>query len=77
MLPSFVSMTKPRSPRSTRKDPLLPLSPGRAERHGFEYIRHLDDVERSRWEETEVQHLGPLFGGFFPAPSTVARGVRD
>jgi transposase len=23
-----------------RKDPLLPLSPGRAERHGFEYIRH-------------------------------------
>lgn len=23
-----------------RKDPVLPLSPGRAERHGFEYIRH-------------------------------------
>lgn len=23
-----------------RKDPLLPLSPGRAERHGFEYYRH-------------------------------------
>ena len=23
-----------------RKDPILPLSPGRAERHGFEYIRH-------------------------------------
>ena len=23
-----------------RKDPLLPLSPGRAERHGFEYVRH-------------------------------------
>jgi transposase len=23
-----------------RKDPMLPLSPGRAERHGFEYIRH-------------------------------------
>jgi len=23
-----------------RKDPLLPLSPGRAERHGFEYIRN-------------------------------------
>jgi transposase len=23
-----------------RKDPLLPLSPGRAERHGFEYFRH-------------------------------------
>jgi transposase len=23
-----------------RKDPVLPLSPGRAERHGFEYMRH-------------------------------------
>jgi transposase len=23
-----------------RKDPLLPFSPGRAERHGFEYVRH-------------------------------------
>lgn len=23
-----------------RRDPILPLSPGRAERHGFEYIRH-------------------------------------
>jgi transposase len=23
-----------------RRDPLLPLSPGRAERHGFEYYRH-------------------------------------
>ncbi len=25
---------------SDRKDPVLPLSPGRAERHGFEYYRH-------------------------------------
>src|SRR5918994_375930 len=23
-----------------RRDPVLPLSPGRAERHGFEYYRH-------------------------------------
>ncbi len=23
-----------------RKDPILPFSPGRAERHGFEYVRH-------------------------------------
>lgn len=23
-----------------RKDPVMPLSPGRAERHGFEYFRH-------------------------------------
>jgi len=24
----------------TRLDPVLPLSPGRAERHGFEYYRY-------------------------------------
>jgi hypothetical protein len=23
-----------------RRDPVLPLSPGRAERHGFKYVRH-------------------------------------
>ena len=23
-----------------RRDPVLPFSPGRAERHGFEYVRH-------------------------------------
>ena len=23
-----------------RRDPVLPVSPGRAERHGFEYVRH-------------------------------------
>jgi len=23
-----------------RKDPVLPLSPGRTERHGFKYFRH-------------------------------------
>ena len=27
-------------PALDRKDPVLPLSPGRAERHGFEYFRH-------------------------------------
>lgn len=27
-------------PALDRKDPVLPLSPGRAERHGFEYGRH-------------------------------------
>jgi len=36
----------------------------------------LEDVERSRWEDTEVQHWKRLFGGLFPAPSTVARHVR-
>src|SRR3989449_8973822 len=40
-----------------RLDPVLPLSPGRAERHGFEYYRHGTRSEerrvgkecRSRW----------------------------
>ncbi len=33
-------MRKPRSKALDRLDPVLPLSPGRAERHGFEYYRH-------------------------------------
>jgi len=36
-----------------RKDPVLPLSPGRAERHGFEYFRH---------------GTLSLYGAFKPAP---------
>jgi hypothetical protein len=40
-------------------------------------LRHLEDVQRSRWDETEVQHWGDLFGAPFPAPSTVARRVRE
>ena len=34
------SMKRPRFRRAGRLDPPLPLSPGRAERHGFEYYRH-------------------------------------
>ncbi len=30
----------PRFKHSTGCDPVLPMSPGRAERHGFEYFRH-------------------------------------
>ena len=33
-------MRRRRSRRSTASIPVLPLSPGRAERHGFEYYRH-------------------------------------
>jgi hypothetical protein len=33
-------MKRPPSRTWDRKDPVLPLSPGRAERHGFEYFRH-------------------------------------
>ncbi len=35
----------------------------------------LEGIARSRWEETEVQHWATLFGGAFPAVSTVARGA--
>ena len=37
----------------------------------------LDDIQRSRWDDTEVRHWGELFGGPFPAPSTVARRLRQ
>ena len=37
---SSVSMKRALSKHSTDLDPVLPLSPGRAERHGFEYFRH-------------------------------------
>jgi len=40
-------------------------------------LDRLEDIERSRWEETEVAHWGALFGGVFPAPSTVIRRARD
>jgi hypothetical protein len=40
-------------------------------------LDRLEDIERSRWDETEVRHWGALFGGVFPAPSTVARRVRE
>ena len=34
-----------------RKDPVLPLSPGRAERHGFEYFRHAVPVRGVRHQD--------------------------
>jgi len=38
-------------------------------------LAQLEDIERSRWEETEVEHWGTLFGGVFPALSTVSHGA--
>jgi hypothetical protein len=40
-------------------------------------LRRLEDIQRSRWDDTEVRHWGELFGGVFPAPSTVARRIRQ
>ncbi len=40
-------------------------------------LDRLEDIARSRWDETEVGHWGALFGGVFPAPSTVAWRARE
>jgi len=40
-------------------------------------LRRLEDIQRSRWDDTEVRHWGELFGGAFPAPFTVDRRVRQ
>src|SRR5467141_34479 len=55
-----------------RKDPVLPLSPGRAERHGFEYYRHGTlslyaalDVKTGKVEgKTAKRHTSAEFLGF-------------
>ncbi len=40
-------------------------------------LRRLEDIQRSRWDDTEVRHWGELFGSPFPAPSTVVRRLRE
>jgi transposase len=55
-----------------RRDPILPLSPGRAERHGFEYVRHgalslyaALEVGTGRVEgRTAPRHTSPEFLAF-------------
>lgn len=55
-----------------RKDPILPLSPGRAERHGFEYIRHgtlslyaaLDTKTGLVFGQTAERHTSQAFIAF-------------
>src|SRR5271156_1983919 len=55
-----------------RLDPVLPLSPGRAERHGFEYYRHgtlslyaaLDTATGRVHGKTAVRHTSRDFVGF-------------
>src|SRR5687768_3309000 len=55
-----------------RKDPVLPLSPGRAERHGFEYYRHgtlslyaaLNPQTGEVLGQTAVRHTSQEFVGF-------------
>src|SRR5438094_5542903 len=55
-----------------RKDPILPLSPGRAERHGFEYFRHgtlslyaaLDTQTGLVFGQTAERHTSQAFVAF-------------
>jgi transposase len=55
-----------------RLDPVLPLSPGRAERHGFEYYRHgtlslyaaLDTKTGKAMGKTAARHTSQEFVGF-------------
>src|SRR6267378_2545914 len=62
-----------------RLDPVLPLSPGRAERHGFEYYRHgtlslyaaLDTATGEVLAKTSVRHTSSEFIDFLEANPTV------
>lgn len=58
-----------------RKDPVLPLSPGRAARHGFEYVRHgtlslyaaLNTKSGKVYGKTAARHTSEAFVAFLSA----------
>jgi transposase len=58
-----------------RTDPMLPLSPGRAERHGFEYVRHgtlslyaaLNTRTGTVFGDTTERHTSQAFVAFLAA----------
>ena len=66
-----------------RKNPVLPLSPGRAERHGFEYIRHgtlslyaaLDTQTGEIHGKTTARHTSQEFVAFLT--DIVVRQPKD
>src|SRR6476619_7575413 len=68
-----------------RKDPVLPLSPGRAERHGFEYYRHgtlslyaaLNVKTGSVEGKTAPSHTSAEFVGFLTALLAKAKWARE
>src|SRR5258706_4059363 len=69
-----------------RLDPVLPLSPGRAERHGFEYYRHgtlsllaaLDTQSGEVLGQTVPRHTSAAFWAFLAAfVATQPRRRRD
>ena len=68
-----------------RKDPILPLSPGRAERHGFEYVRHgtislyaaLDTHSGTVFGTTAERHTSQAFVAFLADLLTKVRKGRE
>src|SRR5512143_1240855 len=68
-----------------RLDPVLPLSPGRAERHGFEYYRHGTlslyaalDVKTGKVEgKTARRHTSTEFVGFLTGLTNKARWAKE
>jgi transposase len=68
-----------------RLDPVLPLSPGRAERHGFEYYRHGTlslyaalNVKTGRVEgKTARRHTSAEFVGFLTELVAKAKWARE
>ena len=61
--PSSSAWTRRRRPPALdRKDPVVPLSPGRAERHGFEYIRHGTPFRSKPRSKIERDMIYPVQG---------------
>ena len=68
-----------------RTDPRLPLSPGRAERHGFEYVRHgtlslyaaLNTQTGVVYGETVARHTSEAFVAFLAALVAQQRRRRE
>jgi transposase len=68
-----------------RLDPVLPLSPGRAERHGFEYFRHgtlslfaaLNTRTGEVLGQTVPRHTSPAFVEFLTAVVALAPRARE
>lgn len=68
-----------------RKDPILPLSPGRAERHGFEYVRHgtlslyaaLNTKTGKVYGKTAPRHTSQEFVAFLTDIVTKQRKNRE
>src|SRR5258705_1565352 len=68
-----------------RLDPVLPLSPGRAERHGFEYYRHgtlslyaaLDTATGRVHGKTAARHTSRDFVGFLTELVGKAKWARE